>query len=173
MSGAGDRLAGTMVWLRPATESDLARIVEIVACPGAVLWWWSFDADQQLAEIRDPGPGARPFVVEHGGHVVGLIQYGEELEPAYLHAWIDIVLHDDAQGRGLGRDSLRTLARHLFEVVGHHRLTIDPAAANQRAIRCYEAVGFRPVGVMRAYELGRDGTWHDSLLMDLLAGDLQ
>jgi aminoglycoside 6'-N-acetyltransferase len=29
------------------------------------------------------------------------------------------------------------------------------------------------VGVMRAYERGDDGTWHDGLLMDLLAGELR
>jgi len=30
-------------------------------------------------------------------------------------------------------------------------------------------VGFKPVGIMRKYECGSDGTWHDGLLMDLLA----
>jgi len=33
-------------------------------------------------------------------------------------------------------------------------------------------VGFRPVGVMRRYERGADGTFHDGLLMDLLAEEL-
>lgn len=33
-------------------------------------------------------------------------------------------------------------------------------------------VGFRPVGVMRRYERGADGDWHDGLLMDLLADEL-
>ena len=33
-------------------------------------------------------------------------------------------------------------------------------------------VGFRPVGVMRRYERGPDGEWHDGLLMELLAEDL-
>ena len=28
-----------------------------------------------------------------------------------------------------------------------------------------------PVGRMRDYELGGDGTWHDGLLMDLLADE--
>jgi aminoglycoside 6'-N-acetyltransferase len=37
------------------------------------------------------------------------------------------------------------------------------------AIRAYEKAGFRPVGVMRSYERGPDGTWHDGLLMELLA----
>jgi aminoglycoside 6'-N-acetyltransferase len=61
--------------------------------------------------------------------------------------------------------------RHLIEDRGHHRLTIDPAAANERAIRCYAGVGFRPVGVLRQYERDDDGGWHDGLLMDLLAAD--
>jgi aminoglycoside 6'-N-acetyltransferase len=36
----------------------------------------------------------------------------------------------------------------------------------------YQRVGFRPVGVMRRYERGPDGCWHDGLLMDLLPEDL-
>jgi aminoglycoside 6'-N-acetyltransferase len=64
------------------------------------------------------------------------------------------------------------LARWLVEARGHHRLTIDPATGNTAAIRCYTRVGFRPVGVMRRYERGPDGTFHDGLLMDLLSEDL-
>ncbi len=40
------------------------------------------------------------------------------------------------------------------------------------AIRAYEKVGFRPVGIMRRYEPDVGGRgWHDGLLMELLAGD--
>ena len=70
-------------------------------------------------------------------------------------------------------ESLTEHSTHLFEERGHHRLTIDPAAANERAIRAYERVGFRRVGIMRAYERGPDGVWHDGLLMDLLRGELR
>ena len=59
-------------------------------------------------------------------------------------------------------------SRHLFEERGHHRLTIDPAADNTTAIRAYERVGFRAVGIMRRYERGPDGVWRDGLLMDML-----
>jgi aminoglycoside 6'-N-acetyltransferase len=75
-------------------------------------------------------------------------------------------------GRGLGTDAVRTLARHLIDDCGHHRLVTDPAADNQAAIRCYTKVGFCPVGIMRRYERGPDGTWHDGMLMDLLADEL-
>jgi len=80
---------------------------------------------------------------------------------------------NEHQGAGHGVDALRTLARHLIDERGHHRLTIDPSAANERAIRAYAKVGFRPVGTMRRYERGPDGTFHDGLLMDLLADELR
>ena len=64
------------------------------------------------------------------------------------------------------------MARFLIDARGHHRLVIDPAADNERAIRCYRSVGFRPVGIMRQYERGLDGSFHDGLLMDLVAEEL-
>ena len=60
----------------------------------------------------------------------------------------------------------------MFDQRSHHRITIDPAAANDQAIRSYTKVGFRPVGVMRQYERSGDGQFHDGLLMDLLRGEL-
>jgi aminoglycoside 6'-N-acetyltransferase len=50
---------------------------------------------------------------------------------------------------------------------------IDPAADNVAAIRTYEKAGFKPVGVMRRYERLPGGEWHDGLLMDLLADELE
>jgi aminoglycoside 6'-N-acetyltransferase len=116
--------------------------------------------------------GTETFVIEHDGRVAGAIQWRAEDEPDYRHAGMDIYLDPAVHGRGLGSDAVRTLAKHLIADRGHHRLVIDPAADNAAAIRCYSKVGFRPVGVMRRYERGLDGTWHDGLLMDLLADEL-
>jgi RimJ/RimL family protein N-acetyltransferase len=46
------------------------------------------------------------------------------------------------------------------------------AADNRAAIACYTKVELRPVGIRRLSERGTDGSWHDALLMDLLAGEL-
>jgi aminoglycoside 6'-N-acetyltransferase len=86
---------------------------------------------------------------------------------------MDIFLTASRHGEGFGTEALKVLARHLFEERGHHRLTIDPAADNAAAIRAYEKVGFRAVGIMRNYERGPDGVWHDGLLMDMLKEDLR
>jgi aminoglycoside 6'-N-acetyltransferase len=75
--------------------------------------------------------------------------------------------------RGLDPEALRAAARWLIDERGHHRVTIDPARANERAIHSYEKVGFRPVGVMRRYARDGTGRWQNGLLMDLLAEELK
>jgi aminoglycoside 6'-N-acetyltransferase len=142
----------------------------ILAEPEVARWWAPRGADVAVDGLFEEGEDVYAIVV--GGAVVGAIEYDEQNEPDYRRAGIDIFLDAAHQGRGLGNDAIRTMARHLFEVRGHHRLTIDPAIANERAIRAYARVGFRPVGIMRAYECGAEGKWHDALLMDLLPGDL-
>lgn len=165
-------LHGHAVRLRPVTADDAVRLTDILARPEVACWWGRFDLDRVHRELVAPDDGTVTFAVEADGQLIGLIQYWEETEPDYRHAALDIFLHPDWHGRGLGADALRTLARYLFEDRGHHRLTIDPAAGNQQAIRSYRRVGFRPVGVMRRYERGPDGSWHDGLLMDLLPEDM-
>jgi aminoglycoside 6'-N-acetyltransferase len=165
-------LRGDRVLLREAGPDDAERVAEILAAPEVAAWWGPYDLDRVREEMTQPFDDELTFVVELDGEVIGLIQRWEETEPQYRHGGIDISLHPGWHGRGLGADSVRTMARHLFDDLGHHRVTIDPAAHNAAAIRCYTKVGFRPVGVMRRYERAPDGTWHDGLLMDLLPEDL-
>jgi aminoglycoside 6'-N-acetyltransferase len=66
---------------------------------------------------------------------------------------------------------MRTLVAWLIDVRGHHRLTVDPAVANTRAVHVYETLGFRPVGTLREYERVADGSRRDALLMELLAAE--
>jgi aminoglycoside 6'-N-acetyltransferase len=164
-------LTGDRIRLRPVGEEHVDRLTEILTAPEVARWWGSYDrarvARELLADDEDW------LVIEHAGEVVGTVGYWEENDPQYRHAGIDITLHPDWIGQGLGGEAIATLARWLFDERGHHRVTIDPAAANARAIRCYERVGFRPVGVMRRYERAPDGTWRDGLLLDLLPEDLR
>jgi aminoglycoside 6'-N-acetyltransferase len=169
---SGVELRGERVTLRSLEAGDVQRLAEIAAEPDVARWWLGL-SEQDLRDMLDPDENELVFAVEHDGELIGLAQSAEEADPDYRHAGIDVFLGTAWQGRGLGADTVRTLARYLLEDRGHHRLTIDPAAANERAIRCYESVGFRRVGVMRDYERGADGTWHDGVLLELLAGELR
>jgi len=158
--------------LRPLVPEDRERLIEILSDPTVQQWWDSRGPEHSAHELLEEDEVV-PFAIELDGELIGSIQYAEENEPDYRHAGIDVFVGAANQGRGYGTEAVRTLARWLLEVRGHHRLTIDPAADNVRAIRAYEKVGFRRVGVMRQYERRRDGTYHDGLLMDLLAGELR
>ena len=168
---SGPELRGKRVVLAPVTPEHVAELRRILLTPQVRARWgdegaspgWPFD-----------DPSATRFAVLEHGVVRGMVQYGEEEEPMYRHASIDIYLDPEVHSQGLGRDSVRTVASYLVRERGHHRLVIDPAADNEPAIRCYSAVGFRPVGIMRRYERDPEGTdWHDALLMDLLAEELE
>ena len=153
--------------LRPLTEGDEAELRRIHETPEVARWWG----------LPDEGfpwdvPEATRLTIEVDGRVAGMIEFTEELEPRYRHAGIDLFLDPALHGRGLGTEAVRRVVRHLIEDHCHHRITIDPATANAAAIRAYEKVGFRPVGVMRRYERDVEGDgWHDGLLMELLAGE--
>lgn len=162
---------GALVTLRPAENADVATFVAIRSTPEVHHRW---GGDDLLGEVREDLADAdvHVYAIEYEGDVVGAIQWSAEDDPQYRHAKIDIYLHPDVHGRGVCTDAVRTLARYLIDDEGHHRLSIDPAADNAAAIACYSKVGFQPVGIMRQYERGPDGVWHDGLLMDLLANEL-
>jgi aminoglycoside 6'-N-acetyltransferase len=165
-------LRGARVLLRPVRAADADRLLQILREPEVARWWGAYDSERVRADLIEVSDEA-VYAIESGGEVIGAVTSYEETTPDYRHANMDIFLATDRQGQGLGTEALRLLARHLFRERGHHRLVIDPATTNERAIRAYERLGFRPVGVMRDYERGSDGTWHDGLLMDLLVDDFR
>ncbi len=172
MTGHQPTLTGMRVVLRPGSAADAADLHRIRGEASVRRWWGAADPEDAIAaELRGESVEV-VFVVEVDGQVAGSIQYLEENEPDYRRASIDLYLGDTFQGAGLGVEAIRVMAAYLIDVRGHHRLTIDPALANERAIRAYERVGFRRVGIMRQYERAPDGPWRDGLLLDLLALEL-
>jgi aminoglycoside 6'-N-acetyltransferase len=164
-------LTGERIALRPAVEADVERLIHIRSTPEVHQRWRGDDLSAEIREDIADG-GTEFFVIEdRKGQILGAIQFHSEEEPDYRHAGIDIYLHPDFHGQGICTEAVRTLARHLFDELGHHRITIDPAVDNVAAIRCYSKVGFRNVGVMRQYERSQDGSWHDGLLMELLSDE--
>ena len=165
-------LEGALVHLRPPGPGDIAALVAIRRTPEVFAYWRGGDDLQAAVEEDLAEADSTRYVIELDGRVAGWIQWQAEETPDYRHANIDIYVDPAVHGRGVGTDAVRTFARHLIDDHGHHRITIDPAADNAAAIRCYSKVGFRPVGIQRQSERGSDGTWHDGLLMDLLADEL-
>jgi aminoglycoside 6'-N-acetyltransferase len=162
------QLRGPRVSLIAVTPDHVPELVRIRGTPDVYARWGPIEAGFPFDD-----PDEVVFTVFVDGSVRGLVQFGEEPTPMYRHAGLDVFLDPAVHGYGLGREAVWLVADLLLHERGHHRLVIDPAADNVPAIRCYASVGFRPVGVMRQYECGPDGTWHDGLLMDLLEPELR
>jgi aminoglycoside 6'-N-acetyltransferase len=154
--------------LRTAGLDDAARLTSIRREAEIERRWGILEEGEMEEFVTDE----KTLVVEFDGEFVGAVQFDEVEDPMYRSAGIDLYLTTPRHGQGLGSETVRVLARYLIEERGHHRLTIDPAADNVAAIRAYEKVGFRRVGIMRSYERGPEGTFHDGLLMEMLASEL-
>ena len=159
-------LASGRITLRATREEDIPALVDLLDEPDIRRWWGHNDAASVRAQMR----AQACWTIFVNERVTGWMHAHEERDENYPSVGFDIALSAHAQGRGLGREALRLAIRH-FIAGGHHRFSIDPAAENHRAIRAYSAIGFKPVGVLRAYERAPDGTWRDGLLMDLLAAE--
>lgn len=169
---AAEPIHGERVVLRPVVAGDLRWLRTVAVEPSVAESWDNGNGTDWIDDVLSDDEVVA-YIVEADGRPVGFAQWGEEDDPGYRNASIDLFLASGAQGRGYGRDVVRTLAGWLIQQRGHHRIEIDPAASNERAIRCYQAVGFRTIGIARRRERSADGTWRDSLLMDLMAEELR
>ena len=166
---AGDpptvELRGRTVVLRPLAAADASALRAIHVTPEVSAWWGDMDDGFPFDE-----PQTTRYTIRVDDRVAGLIQYGEEDEPDYRHAWIDIFVDPELHGGGVGSDAVEAVRDHLIRDRGHHRVTIDPSLDNVAAVRAYEKAGFERIGVMRRAERSPEGQWRDALFMEYVAG---
>lgn len=77
---------------------------------------------------------------------------------------------EDLLGRGIGRKALTLALDQCFGPLNLHRVELRVLAYNTRAVRCYEACGFKHEGRLRD-NAWIDGRWEDDLIMARLASD--
>jgi RimJ/RimL family protein N-acetyltransferase len=149
--------------LSPLVWEDAEALRAIRRDPLVAEWW-----DELEDEFPFEEPESTRLTIRHDGAIAGMVQYAEELEPKYRSASIDIFVAPSHWGQGVCTEAVRQVVAMLHDR-GHHRITIDPAASNEAAIRCYSKAGFTPVGILRLAERDADGRgWHDSLMMELV-----
>lgn len=120
---------------------------------------------QRLGGGSDPDSGELRLVAELGGRVVASAGLHPVLRLRRRHsAMLGISVLPEAQGRGVGRALMQTMcdyADHWAQVL---RIELTVYTDNTRAIKLYEAFGFRIEGTHRAYALRR-GVYEDVLAM--------
>jgi RimJ/RimL family protein N-acetyltransferase len=110
------------------------------------------------------------FVIEFEGRPVGQANY-RDLQPKGQSAEVGIGIGEpNLWGKGLGREALGLLVRHLVADLGVHRVSLSVLAYNDRAIASYKAAGFEVEGVERDGVMTDKGHFADDVMMAFVGG---
>jgi aminoglycoside 6'-N-acetyltransferase len=150
----GVLVRGRLTALRRAHAGDVDRLVAWHADPEVARYWDGETFTRAEMAERLARPDVEAWIVEDAGEPVGYLQVHPE--------GLDMFLVPSARGRGLGPDAARAMALHLRDERGCERVTVDPYAWNEGAVRAWERAGFVEVSRHEADD-GHTSPW---LLME-------
>ena len=130
----GVRVHGRLTTLRPAGAEDVDRLVGWHADPEVSRYWDGETFTRAEMEERLVRGDVEAWIVEASGEPIGYLQVHAE--------GLDMFLIPAARGRGLGPDAARAMAEHLLHERGRERVTVDPYAWNEVAVRAWARAGF-------------------------------
>ena len=136
-------VTGRLTRVRPVDAGDVDLLVAWHADEDVARFWdWkSFTRESMLERLARPK--VTPYVIEEAGTPAGYLQVHDLDDDG--DGGLDMFLVPDARGRGLGPDAARAMARHLIDERGWSRVTVDPYAWNDRALRVWHNAGFEQV----------------------------
>ena len=106
------------------------------------------------------------------GAVVGLANFTQFVRGAFMACTLGYSLDQDAQGKGLMFEALSEATRHVFEVLGMHRVMANYLPTNERSGKLLRRLGFEVEGYARDY-IFINGSWHDHILTSLINGKIE
>ena len=130
----GVQVRGRLTALRPADANDVERLVAWHADPEVSRYWDGETFTRAEMAERLARDDVEAWIVEERGEPVGFLQVHPD--------GLDMFLVPAARGRGLGPDAARAMAEHLVRERGRDRVTVDPYAWNEGAVRAWERAGF-------------------------------
>jgi len=91
-----------------------------------------------------------------------------QIEPVHLAAEFGIFIGEKQYwNQGFGREATRLMLKHGFEDLNLHRIYLHVYETNPRAVKAYEAAGFKREGVLRE-AIYKNGRYINVILMSVL-----
>ncbi|MEV8337820.1 GNAT family protein [Leucobacter sp. NPDC077196] len=168
MSDAVLPLVGPLVTLRAPGAADLDPLVAILDEPEVSLWWVGYTPQRVQAEFIDAPDVTR--IIEVEGQTAGAMFVLRGEDPEYPTTVMHLFIGTAFRGRRVGEEALALAIRSEF-AEGVTRVTLDPNVNNAGAIRSYERLGFRRIGVLRDYQVRPGGALEDAMFLDLTRSD--
>ena len=90
------------------------------------------------------------------------------IDVIHRNAEIGIFIGDkNYWNKGYGREALSLLINYAYKKLNIHTIFLRTYSFNERAIACYEKIGFKKIGEIRE-NIIRDLEYHNTILMDIL-----
>jgi diamine N-acetyltransferase len=177
-------ILGDRVVLVPAIAADQRQVYEWLACsdissamngppiyPDKPLPAWEEFCDADSHHYFDDSALelGRCYLILAHDEAVGQVTYND-IHQKYgrTRTELDIWMRSEKDcGQGFGTDALLTLCRYLSRRFGVQEFMVQPSARNPRAVRAYQKIGFRPLGISveAARELWGPNDYADSVYM--------
>ena len=171
-------LKGERVTLRAVERDDLKRLHELNQNIDLVLLGDGEWDPQPLAarEKRYDNRVAEEdkvwFVIEVAGRVIGDLNLHHRDRRSNVSAFGIGIYDREYLGQGYGREAIGLMLDWAFYIQNYQKIWLDTWATNQRAIRCYQALGFVEEGRQRRH-LFVNGEYVDTVIMGLLREEWQ
>jgi len=173
----GPVLRGPRVTLRPMTHDDADALMRWGNDKDFAWFQWGRapgrwpDRASAIEWIdRFASRDGVAFAIEHEGRTVGQANY-RDWQPKAKSAEVGIGIGESSLwGKGLGREALGLLVRHLVDDKGAHRISLHVLLYNDRAINSYKAAGFEVEGIERDGVMTDRGTYADDVAMAFVTG---
>jgi RimJ/RimL family protein N-acetyltransferase len=111
------------------------------------------------------------WAIEHGSFIGEIRLDNVDLRDHRASMAIGI-LDAELLGNALGTEAIMLVLGYAFRTLQLHRVGVRVLAYNKRAIRAYEKCGFVVEGRERETAFV-NGTWHDDIMMGLLAHEFE
>ena len=168
------------VVLRPLRRADAGLILSWLTDPRNLEYWEGpgtvYDMQRVIEDFYQEEWNASKCMIVYEGQDVGYVQaylLDEEMRDEYEYSKAGLKTFGIDQfigvpelwGQGIGRRFVDLLCRYLEENCGAGAIVLDPHCDNPRAIRCYEACGFKKLKLLPRHEL-HAGEMVDCWLME-------
>jgi len=156
--------------IRPIRAEDAEGAYQLRLQPGALEFTLAFPSqrpDETNRFLERLGPDDHTFVAVLDGQVVGIAGLHVGQGRRRHSASLGMSVHDQFQGRGIGRKLLAALLDVADNYLGLARVELEVLPDNTRAIRLYESMGFEHEGCKRR-AVFRGGKHWDGLIMGRL-----
>ena len=155
------------VEIRPIRSEDAEAVYALRLLPSVIDGTMAIPSarlEETQARLARLGPDDHTFVAVVDGQVVGMAGLHVEAGKRRHTGNIGMMVHDQFQGRGIGRELLEALLHVADNFVGLVRVELEVYADNERAIRLYESCGFEHEG-RKKKAVWRHGEHQDVLAM--------